>query len=173
MKYSEAEKQIKALSDKYSVEMNDKDFYVVYDGKLRVAYVDGINKYGLHADYGAFLNMPANDELFMILAYLAKTPLDERKEENKYFIHVFKGNRGYLNIDIPTDKIRLDSSLEMRAVKTKFTDKEIKQLKQRDDIPLDWNKVTLEEAKQLWQRFYHLSSESHGCQPGNERGTDN
>ncbi|MCG0772123.1 hypothetical protein IMAU10062_01260 [Lactiplantibacillus plantarum] len=145
MKYSEAEKQIKALSDKYSVEMNGKDFYVVYDGKLRVAYVDGVNKYGLHADYGAFLNMPANDELFMILAYLAKTPLDERVEETKQYVKVFDNEFGYLNIDDSTGKTIVSGMPESYGYKTKFTDKEIEQLKQRDDIPLDWDKVELEE----------------------------
>lgn len=147
MKYSEAEKQIKALSDKYSVEMNDKDFYVVYDSKLRVAYVEGINKYGLHADYGGFLNMPANDELFMILAELAMTPLDERVEENKYYVKVYDSGIGYLNINNFTGKMSVNNVSEDNSYKTKFTNKDIEELKQRDDIPLDWNKVTLEEAK--------------------------
>lgn len=146
MKYSEAEKQIKALSDKYSVEMNDKDFYVVYDGKLRVAYVDGVNKYGLHADYGAFLNMPANDELFMILAYLAKTPLDERVEKKKKYVKIYDSGVGYLNINNFTGKMSVNNVSEDNSYKTKFTDKEIEQLKQRDDIPLDWDKVRFKEA---------------------------
>lgn len=146
MKYSEAEKRIKALSDKYSVEMNGKDFYVVYDGKLRVAYVDGVNKYGLHADYGAFLNMPANDELFMILAYLAKTPLDERAKEKKYYVKVYDSGIGYLNINNFTGKMSVNNISEDNSYKTKFTDKEIEQLKQREDIPLDWNKVRFMEA---------------------------
>lgn len=146
MKYSEAERQIKKLSNRYSVEINGKDFYVVYDGKLRVAYVDGINKYGLHADCEVFLNMPANDELFVILAHLAKTPLDERVEEKKYFIHVFEGSVGYLNVNIPMSKTSLDNSIEMPGIETKFTLKEIERLKQREDVPLDWHKVHFEEA---------------------------
>lgn len=146
MKYSEAERQIKKLSNRYSVEINGKDFYVVYDGKLRVAYVDGINKYGLHADCEVFLSMPANDELFVILAHLAKTPLDERVEEKKYFIHVFEGSVGYLNVNIPMSKTSLDNSIEMPGIETKFTLKEIERLKQREDVPLDWHKVHFEEA---------------------------
>lgn len=146
MKYSEAERQIKKLSNRYSVEINGKDFYVVYDGKLRVAYVDGINKYGLHVDCEVFLNMPANDELFVILAHLAKTPLDERVEEKKYFIHVFEGSVGYLNVNIPMSKTSLDNSIEMPGIETKFTLKEIERLKQREDVPLDWHKVHFEEA---------------------------
>lgn len=34
-------------------------------------------------------------------------------------------------------------------LKTKFTSKEIEQLKQREDIPLDWNKVKLEHVHDL------------------------
>jgi len=37
---------------------------------------------------------------------------------------------------------------ETSLFKTKFTDKEIEQLKQRNDIPLDWNKVKLEETNE-------------------------
>ena len=33
-------------------------------------------------------------------------------------------------------------------MENKFTDKDIEQLKQRDNIPLDWEKVKLEEANQ-------------------------
>lgn len=153
MKYSEAEGQIKKLSNKYDVEMNGKDFCIVYDGKLRIAYVDGINKYGLHANYGVFLNMPANDELFMILAHLAKTPLDKRVEEKKYHIRIFDGLLGYLNIDTTANKMRVYDVYETYdsygncLIKTKFTDKDIEELKRRDDIPLDWKKVKLEEVE--------------------------
>jgi len=144
MKYSEAEEQIKRLSDKYSIDMNGKDFCVVYDGKLRIAYVDGINKYDLHTNYGVFLYMPANDELFMILAHLAKTPLDKRVEEKKYLVKVFGE---YLNV--PIGKIRpfLFDGDDTENTKTCFNLYEIEQLKRRDDIPLDWKKVKLESAE--------------------------
>jgi len=36
---------------------------------------------------------------------------------------------------------------ETESFKTKFTTKAIKQLKQRDNIPLDWNKVIFADAK--------------------------
>jgi len=41
-----------------------------------------------------------------------------------------------------------DNVSEFNGIKTKFTDKEIEQLKQRDDVPLDWNKVKLEETNE-------------------------
>jgi hypothetical protein len=65
---------------------------------------------------------------------------------SKYYIHVFEGNKGYLNID--DGKVIFDNKNEEHGFKTKFTDKEIEQLKQRFDIPLDWNKVTFEEVEE-------------------------
>ena len=67
----------------------------------------------------------------------------EVDKEQKYYIHVFKEQNGYLNI--VNDKVRFYDNAEGDGYKTKFTDKEIEQLKQRNDIPLDWNKVTFEE----------------------------
>ncbi|QLL37359.1 hypothetical protein [Lactiplantibacillus plantarum] len=72
--------------------------------------------------------------------------LDERVEEKKYYVKIFDGGLGYLNIDISTGNMTAGSVRETDFFKTKFTDKAIEQLKQRDDIPLDWNKVSFVEA---------------------------
>ena len=144
MKYSEAEKQIKALSSKYDIHMGDGDFIVNYKFML-VAWVKNDKRYSFYNDENLFKKLPFSNKLYMILSELAITPLDERVEDKKYFIHVFEGSVGYLNVNISMSKTSLDNSIEMPGIETKFTLKEIKRLKQRDDIPLDWNKVTLEE----------------------------
>lgn len=148
MKYSEAKKQIKALSSKYDIDMSWGNFEVVYNGKTHIILVSCSCKYGLNVNYAAkFSGMPFSNKLYMILAELASTPLDERVEEKKQYVHVLKGRNGYLNIDISTGKMSLDDILETSIIKAKFTDKQIKQLKQRDDIPLDWNKVHFEDVE--------------------------
>ena len=148
MKYSEAEKQIKELSSKYDIDMGDRDFNIVYKGNIRTTYVAGHYRYNLHVeDDRTFSKLPLSNKLFMILAELAITPLDERVEEKKYYVKICGGSLGYyLNIKTSTNKMIVNSKDDASGFKTKFTDKEIEQLKQRDDIPLDWNKVTLEEA---------------------------
>lgn len=148
MKYSEAEKQIKALSSKYGINMVDGDFNVVYNNNENKhgIYISGYCEYDLHVgDTNTFSKLPFSNKLYMILAALASTPPEERAEEKKYYIHVFEGNKGYLNID--DGKVRFDNKNEEHGFKTKFTDKEIEQLKQRYDIPIDWNKVKLEEVE--------------------------
>lgn len=149
MLYSEAEKQIKALSDKYNLSMIDGDFNVLYNGKIGAIYVSDYYEYELHIeDNRAFSKLPFSRKLYRILSELAITPLDERVEDKKYYVKIFDNELGYLNIDISTGDITAGSMCETGFFKTKFTNKAIEQLKQRDSIPLDWSKVTLEETNE-------------------------
>ena len=148
MKYSEAEKRIKALSSKYDIDMGDKDFNIVYNGNSYGIYVSGPYRYGIYVeDARTFSKLPFSDEIYTILAELAITPVDERVEEKKRYVKVQDGNLGYLNIINVTGRMTVDNSTETMGVKTRFTDKEIEELKQRDDIPLDWGKVHFEDAE--------------------------
>ena len=150
MKYSKAEKQIKSLSSKYDIDMSDGDFNIVYKGNRCNTHVSGHYRYYLHVeDNVAFSKFPFSNKLYMILSELAMTPLDERVEENKYYVKVGDSASGYLNINTVTGKMLMmvGNARETEFIKTKFADKEIEQLKQRDDVPLDWDKVTLEEAE--------------------------
>lgn len=149
MKYSEAEKQIKELSSKYDIDMGDRDFNIVYKGNIRTTYVAGHYRYNLHVeDDRTFSKLPFSNKLFMILAELAITPLDERVEEKKYYVKVYDSGMGYLNINNFTGKMSVDDVSKVNSYKTKFTNKDIEELNKRDDIPLDWSKVTLEETNE-------------------------
>lgn len=148
MKYSEAKKAIEALSSKYDIDMSWGYFDVVYNGKTDVIYVNGSHEYGLYvSDINRFSGMPFSNKLYMILAELAMTPLDERVEEKKHYVKVYDYVLGYLKINYFTGKMSVADKYEGNGYKTKFTDKDIEELKQRDDIPLDWNKVTFEEVE--------------------------
>lgn len=143
MKYSEAEKQIKALSDKYDIDMGYGNFNVMYNGKTHGIYVNGSYEYGIRVGTDdIFSSMPFRNKLYMIMAELASTPLDERVEEKKYKVKAF---REYLNVPVQNvlSPFLFDGN-NTETVKTCFTLNEIEQLKQRDDIPLDWNKVRFE-----------------------------
>lgn len=148
MKYSEAKKAIEALSSKYDIDMSRGYFDVGYNGNTHVIYVSGSYKYGLYvSDVNKFSGMPFSNKLYMILAELAMTPLDERVEEKKKYVKVYDSRVGYLNINNFTGKMSISDVFEGNGIKTKFTNKEIEEFKQRDDIPLDWKKVKLEEAE--------------------------
>jgi len=144
MKYIEAKKAIEALSSKYSAYKDtDNEFFNVYYKNGEAAYVRTDERYSATVWYEKrFSKLPFSNKLYMILSELAMTPLDERKEEKKYLIHVFKGQNGYLNII--DGKFKLTDRFKIEGIKTRFTDEEIKRLKQREDVPLDWKKVKLE-----------------------------
>ncbi len=144
MKYSEAEKQIKALSSKYDIYMVGGDLTVYYKNII-VAWVKNDERYLLYNDESCFKKMPFSNKLYMILAELAVTPIDEREEVKKYRVKAFED---YLNLNVNTSHAFLFDKTDTEYVKTNFTLKEIEQLKQRDDIPLDWNKVHLEETNE-------------------------
>ena len=149
MKYSEAEKQIKALSNNYRIYMNDGDFNVAYTKNDPIAYVKDKECYKVNILYTEeFLQkLPFSSKLYMILAALAVTPPEDRKEEKKQYVKIYDSIVGYLNIDILNHKMSIDSRTNIDTMKTKFTNKDIEELKKRDDIPLDWNKVHFEDAE--------------------------
>ncbi|KAF0336871.1 hypothetical protein GBO66_08945 [Pediococcus acidilactici] len=90
MKYSEAEKQIKALSNKYSVNMDKiSGFFNVNYKDVETAFVNDYIEYSIGVmDSNSFYKLPFSNKLFMILSELAMTPLDERVEEKKYYVKV-------------------------------------------------------------------------------------
>jgi len=148
MKYSEAETRIKALSSKYGFYRDEAGDFTVRYKQIDYAYVDSDFQYKLVSfDNDAFQKLPFSNKLYMILAELAMTPLEEREEDKKYFIHVFKGEDGYLNIvNNVINEIVITDNRSADGFKTEFTNDEINQLKGRNDVPLDWSKVTLEEV---------------------------
>ena len=92
-----------------------------------------------------------SDDLFDAIVSYAKTPVEERKgvirkrvkvvstDENSYLhVDVFSwGQRAYLGRLVDED---------LTSVIDDFSPEQIEQLKSRDDIAIDWSKVTLEEA---------------------------
>lgn len=144
MKYSEAEKRIKALSSKYDIHMGDGDFNIVYNGNIVSIYVSDSCQYNLNiGSFTTFSKLPFSNKLYMILAELASTPLEEREDEKKCQVKAFGE---YLNVPVDDLSPFLFYGGDTETVKTCFTLNEIEQLKQRDDIPLDWDKVRFEEA---------------------------
>lgn len=149
MKYSEATKAIEALSSRYSAKLDKfaSTFNVNYKNR-EVVCVSNYERYVVTVWFKKyFKGLPFSNKLYMILAELASTPLEERAEENKHYVKVYDSRVGYLNINEATGKMTITNVFEGNSIKTKFTDKDIEQLKQRYDIPIDWNKVTLEEVE--------------------------
>jgi len=146
MEYNEAEQQITALSNKYSAYKHaDTEFFNVCYKNGGVAYLKTDKRYSVTFwSENNFAKLPFSNKLFMIMSELAMTPLDKRVEEKKYLV---KALGMYLNIETNNNHPSMNTREDCLEFKTNFTLKEIERLKQREDVPLDWNKVVLEEAE--------------------------
>ena len=75
-----------------------------------------------------------------------------KKPIKKYAIKVIKAdsfpanNSGYLNINYRANLVTFDNKTDFEDWRASFTKKEIEELKKRDDIAVDWDKVELEEV---------------------------
>jgi len=92
-----------------------------------------------------------SDDLFDAIVAYAKTPISERKGTIRKRIKVVSTDKNsYLHIEyLSFNKEAYLGSLSDQSltnVMTDFSPEQIEQLKSRDDIAIDWNKVTLEEV---------------------------
>lgn len=90
-------------------------------------------------------------ELFDLLVEYARTPLDEREEEKKFYLkhryfRFYNGSSKYLGMDLLKDKPDLYSKIAYEWVKNQFTLKEIEEIKKKFDTDLaDFEIVEVED----------------------------
>lgn len=75
----------------------------------------------------------------------------KKQNEQKYMIQVIRGDYGFLNKARFDKQVRCDSCKETAIFKTKFTKQEIEQLKQRNDIAIDWGKAIIKAVKAVYE----------------------
>lgn len=83
-----------------------------------------------------------NDEVLYLVEWWKK-----HHTEKTYTIRVLPTNHGYLNIEQNNGGIGLASPNQILDFKTHFTKQEIEQLKQRDDLAIDWDKAKIEPVE--------------------------
>lgn len=74
-----------------------------------------------------------------------------KKPIKKYAVKVLKDDIAildsqYLSVNYQANRVAFSDEYEMEGWRTSFTEKEIENLKKRDDIAIDWDKVELEEV---------------------------
>ena len=80
-------------------------------------------------------------ELFDLLVEYSSTPIKEREEEKKYYLKHkfirFREGSDYLNYKTKSKNYVLNSSTDTAKYKTKFTEQEIEELKEKFNTSLD------------------------------------
>lgn len=112
-------------------------------------YINQMYVMAFHPNEGMlFKNL---DKLFDLLVEYAKTPLNEREEEKKFYLRHRQFNskpiyKNYLNYWIGTNEYWLDYKNETAEVKTQFTEKEIENIKNYNNTDLkDFKKIEVKE----------------------------
>ena len=83
-----------------------------------------------------------------VVQRLLDTPVKDRFPEKKYTIQVIANyDSAYLNCRKEDNSMTFCDDIETDHVKTRFTQAEIDELKQRDDLAIDWNKAIIKEVK--------------------------
>ncbi|WP_323064828.1 hypothetical protein [Limosilactobacillus reuteri] len=83
-----------------------------------------------------------------VVQRLLDTPVKDRFPEKKYTIQVIANSDDcYLNYGKSTNRMIFCDDVETDYVKTRFTQSEIDELKQRPDLAIDWDKAIIKEAK--------------------------
>lgn len=83
-----------------------------------------------------------------VIQRLLDTPVEERFPESKYTVQVLADyDESFLNVGKDDGFAFFKDEVEAGSVQTQFTQAEIDELKQRDDLAIDWNKAIIKEVK--------------------------
>ena len=123
MKYSEFVKNIEDAN--CGIKISENDSTISLSGKMHddTAMAIGINK----KIFGNYYMINVTEDIAKLVLKLTFTPLEERIEKEKYFIHLFPGVGGYLNID-NNSNLFLNTRVQTSGYKTEFTVNEINNL---------------------------------------------
>lgn len=112
-----------------------------------LAYISTTKTYSFNTVGDFFQKLSEFDRkrLFNLLVDYASTPLEDREEQERFFLK-FKieidDDCKYLNYYKEEDELTLDNSLETSSFQTLFTDKELKELKEKFEVTLnDFEKI--------------------------------
>ena len=127
------------------------DSILIYDGYYQAACVDKNELFSINTSYAAFDNLSEElkEKLYSLIDEYARTPLDEREEQERFFLK-FKietdDNCNFLNYDKNDDEPTLDNSLETNASQTRFTQKEINDIRRKFGLTLsDFEQIPVDE----------------------------
>ena len=144
MKTSEFIARVKELGFR----VREKKFSVTNEVWLIVCEVEhtkfiGVEKntrYLIDMNYAnfMFLDDDLKWELFNLAVEYARTPIDERKEEKKYYLRLsifgYDDEQSYLNLERDTGKYLFGSKKNTERYQTQFTQKEIDEMKKRFNL---------------------------------------
>lgn len=131
--------------------LEKSDSILIYDGYCQAACVYKNELFSINTSYAAFDNLSEElqEKLYSLIDEYASTPIDEREEQERFFLK-FKietdDDCNFLNYDKNDDEPTLDNSLETSNFQTRFTQKEIDEIKEKFGLTLsDFEQIPVDE----------------------------
>ena len=124
----------------------------IYEGnEFTLAHVSKKEVGVLATDFPNFYSLEHDRKLRLLdlLIEYAKTPIEDRKEEEKYYLR-HKGLRNgnnTLNLQINSQKYHISDEFEHPDYKNQFTQSEIDDMPECYKHPAVWEKIKVEDAK--------------------------
>ena len=131
--------------------LEKSDSILIYDGYYQAACVYKNELFSINTSYAAFDNLSEElqEKLYNLIDEYARTPIDEREEQERFFLK-FKietdDDCNFLNYDKNDDEPTLDNRLETSSFQTRFTQKEIDKIKEKFGLTLsDFEQIPVDE----------------------------
>jgi hypothetical protein len=125
----------------------------IYDGNDELAYIRKDKRFYVctYFEFSEYLSEELQEKLYNLIDKYARTPLEEREEQERFFLK-FKietdDDCNFLNYDKNDDEPTLDNSLETSNFQTRFTQKEIDEIKEKFGLTLsDFEQIPIEEVE--------------------------
>lgn len=144
----ELNEYVKSMSDRFEVS-NDDDLDLYCDDLL-VAYFSNRKKetFRICRCISSEKSKLIAETQIISKFYAKGCELLEKLNEKKYTIQVINHVPGtYLNYIAPQAEYKFGGACPVLNNKTQFTTKEIEELKQRQDVAIDWDKAIIKEVK--------------------------
>lgn len=124
---------------------------LIYYGNDEIAYIYRNKKFhvGTYSEFSECLSEELQEKLYNLIDEYARTPHDEREEQERFFLK-FKietdDDCNFLNYDKNDDEPTLDNSLETSNFQTRFTQKEINDIRRKFGLTLsDFEQIPVDE----------------------------
>lgn len=151
MKTKEFIKRVKELG--YDIEISEENVFIKRDGFI-IVRISRISMYIMRMYTG--FKVKYTKELFDLCVEYARTPIEEREEEEKFYLQKMKSfydekydeEYAYLNVSINDDYFTLNNLIQNNFHKTQFTQKEIDKIKQEQHTDLsEFKQIPVEQIE--------------------------
>ena len=146
MKTKQLIKEVKSMG--FDVVESHYLLEILDDNETLIGAVSKEEFAGLVTNYLGFYRLDYNSKirLLNLLSKYAKTPIEDREEEEKYYLR-HKGLRNgnnTLNLQINSQKYHISDEFEHPDYKTQFTQSEIEDMPECYTHPAVWEKIKVE-----------------------------